>query len=73
MKRMDSEEFELADIAIKELDAQERIVDANIAVYPHMKQEDAEKFSRGLHKLAYPEEQVVKAISYKELKGMGFG
>jgi hypothetical protein len=70
---MDQHEFKLADLAIKELDAQERIIDANVAMYPHMSRDSGEKFKRGLHKLAYPDQGVVKKITPEQLKGMGFG
>lgn len=70
---MEAEEFELADLAIKELDAQERVVDANVAAYPHMPRDSSEKFMRGLHRLAYPAEKAVTVVTPEQLKGMGFG
>lgn len=70
---MDSEDFETADLAIKELDAQERVVDANISAYPHLKQDDAERFMKGLHDLAYPNRETKRTLTLRELKGLGFG
>ena len=65
---MDIQHLHEADLAIRQLDAQERIVEVKVSSFPHMRKGDGQKFLRSLHKMAYPrEDEKPKAIELNQL------
>lgn len=63
---MAMEDFNSAYQAITQLEAQDSIVGMKLAMVPHMDQKGRDKFSRALHKMAFPNEKP-KAITIEEM------
>lgn len=71
VREMDVQDIHYADMAVRQLDAQEKIVLAKIALLPNMKQQAIDKFMKALHKEAYPERSKKKrALTEKDLLEM---
>ena len=57
---MDADKREMYWMGITVIEAQQILLQLNIETYPHQKREDARRFHRQMHELAYPKTYAVE-------------